>query len=149
MQVFYMAAAVFLLGRIAREDAEALRIPAEENWGLAACSLVRVIAEPAEWAASLAAAVVFCGLLAAADLATARTRHAEGRLAAGGGDVKLVFALLLQVEYRMVPLWGGIACVYILATFAVWPDKRKLPLGPALAGAGVCVMLLRLTGGGF
>nr|MBQ6242597.1 hypothetical protein [Lachnospiraceae bacterium] len=147
-----MAAVVFLLGRIARADAGTLRIPAEENWGLAACSLARAIAEPAGWVQSLAAAVVFCGLLAAADLAVARLYGASAAkrkaewFPLGGGDIKLVFALLLQVEYRSVPLWGGIACGYILMTFAVWPDRRKLPLGPALSGACVCVMLLRLTG---
>ncbi len=77
---------------------------------------------------------------------TAAAARKAARFPLGGGDIKLVFALLLQVEYRSVPLWGGIACGYILMTFAVWPDRRKLPLGPALSGACVCVMLLRLTG---
>ena len=143
LKFFHILAASCLLFRIARADARSLRIPPRENCVLAACSLARVISSPAGWASSLLAAVLFCALFTAADLLMRRRRGPEsGRFPAGGGDIKLIFSLLLQTDLKHLPLWAAAACVYILLTRIVWPEKRKLPLGPALAGAGILVLLL-------
>jgi Flp pilus assembly protein protease CpaA len=164
LKFFQAAGAIFLLGRIARADARSLRIPARENCMLAACSLARATAGPAGWAESAAAAVLFCGAMAAIAAAAAKKgpmttaglkarrppmlpAAQPDRFLIGGGDIKLVFAILLQMDIRDVPPWGVTACLYILLTRAVWPDKRRLPLGPALGGACACVLLGRLCGG--
>ena len=164
LKIFQAAGAIFLLGRIARADVRSFRIPAKETCMLAACSLARAMAGPAGWAESAAAAVLFCGamsVVAAAAVKKGPVTEAEpkaGRLAmspaarpdrflVGGGDIKLVFAILLQMDVSDVPPWGVTACLYILLTRAVWPDKRRLPLGPALGGACACVLLGRLCGG--
>ena len=147
LRLFYTITAFFQLGRIARADGRTLKIPARENCLLAACSLARLIESPAAWAESLVLACLIAGLLFGVDLALSGKERGAGRFPWGGGDIKLVFSLLLQTESRAIPLWGGTACVYILLTYAGWPDKQRLPLGPALAGACACVMLLMTAAG--
>ena len=144
LQIFYDAAVFFLLARMAEADVRSLRIPAWENCLMAACSLVRVTGSPAEWAESLAAACLFAGLLFSADLLLSSRERGSDRFPLGGGDIRLVFSLLLQFGSRKIPLWGGTACLYVLLTWAVWPEKRRMPLGPALAGAGAVCMLSEL-----
>ena len=69
------------------------------------------------------AAVCFCAVLLVLSLAM---DHLFRKETLGGGDIKLVFALLLQAEYRAVPLWGGIASSKSIASPGAFPPDIEL-----------------------
>lgn len=127
-----------LLGSIAREDGACYRIDPRGTCLLAVASFYRLLNRPPLWAESLLTALLICSalLLLLALIATRR----EGFLM-GGGDIKLLFALLLNLEAARLPLYFGIAGVYILFLRFTWPEAKKLPLGPALCGAAACLLI--------
>lgn len=131
-----------LFGRIARKDALLYRIDAISVWLAAALSFPRAFCRPALWGGSLLTAVSLCLLLL---LTLAALKEKGGKILMGGGDVKLLFALLLHINHRHLPLFLGILGFYILFLRFTWPHPSRLPLGPALCGAGACLLLGELT----
>ena len=128
-----------LMGQIAREDAARLQIRNAYVWPLAVGSLYRVLTNPPGWAGSLLAALLVCGVLMTVTLLVQARR---GKRILGGGDIKLLFALLLHIPVPALPWFLGILCVYILFLRLCWPEPGHLPLGPALCGAGMCLMIM-------
>ena len=129
-----------LLSSVAREDGARYRINPPGTCLLAAASFPRLISRPQLWAESLLTALLISSvLLLLLTMIVAR----QGRLLMGGGDIKLLFALLLNLETDSYPLFFGIVALYILFLRFTWPDTKKLPLGPALCGAAACLLLMR------
>ena len=128
-----------LLGSIAWEDGARYRIDPRGTCLLAAASFPRVVIRPLLWAESLLMALLICSILL---LLLAMIAARQGGFLMGGGDIKLLFALLLNLEAARYPLYFGISGLYILFLRFTWPEAKKLPLGPALCGAAACLLLM-------
>lgn len=134
----HLALLFCLLGCIAREDGACRRIDPRKTCLLAAASFPRVICRGPLWAESLLMGLLICSVLLL--MLTAMTIYKGCRLM-GGGDIKLLFALLLHLEAVRYPLYFGIAGLYILFLRFTWPEAKKLPLGPALCAAVACLLI--------
>jgi len=132
--------AAALLFRTARRDASHLTIGPPHLCLLAALSFPRLAASASAWFVSLlAAALCPAFLLTAAGI----YRRLKGRILIGGGDIKMIFACLLLFPAERLPLFLTLLLLYTGWLYFVWPDKRRLPLGAAIASAALICLMLR------
>lgn len=137
-KLFQRFCLLFLLFHTSRRDAKQYRIPAGDCWMLVLLSAPCLLPQPIRWLERLGISLILCLCLMGLLLLLARFIP---RIRLGGGDIKFLFALLLHLDRGQILLFLGLVCVYILLIHGTWPDKRKLPLGPALAGAAACMLL--------
>lgn len=129
-----------LLIRAAGVDVKQERLPNRCALAVAAASLLRLISDPAGWLISLLISLTVAGILLNLSWALGR---GSGRPGMGGGDIKMIFALLLSFAPNQALLFGLCFVCFSLETALLWGRKR-FPLGPSLAAAAGAAFLLSL-----
>lgn len=129
-----------LLIRAAWIDVKQERLPNCCALAVAAASLLRLISDPTGWLISLLISLTAAGVLLILSWALGK---GSGRPGLGGGDIKMIFALLLSFAPAQALTFGLCFVCFSLETALLW-DRKRFPLGPSLAAAAGAAFLLPL-----
>ena len=120
--------AALLLIRTARQDACLL----------SALSFPRLLLFPEDWFKSLLIAFSLSGILF---ISGRLYRLMRGEILVGGGDIKLIFSCFLLIPCGRRLFFLEALVLYSGLLIAFWHEKRRLPLGTAIAAAALLCLL--------
>ena len=129
----------WLLLAAAAEDLRSRSIPKGICFWLFLMSLPRLIIQPAEWLISLFFALLI--LIPLGLLSLPLSRFLKQR-ALGGGDIRLLAALLPALSPSVQLMFWSLLCLLFLLEALLMKGQKRLPLAPAAAGAAFCTALL-------
>lgn len=137
------AAVLLCLKKAAAEDAACFKIPPPCTVLIAFCAFPRLLISAGGWLRSLLLGSLCCaGLLLLSLCGSALFR----KRVLGGGDLKLIFALLLHLRPASFLAFFGLFCLYALETALLLKETRRLPLAPALSAAWLGSLLAEAGG---
>ena len=136
--LFWMPSAWLLL-LAAAEDLRSRSIPSGCCFWLFVLSLPKLAVRPAEWLISLFFALLVLIPLGLFSLPLGRRL---GGKALGGGDIRLLAALLPTFGPSAQLCFWSLFCLLVLIEALRMRGRKGLPLAPAVAGAAFCTVLL-------
>ena len=138
--LFLVCPVMALLIRAAWIDVKQERLPDRCTLAVAAASLLRLLSDPLAWLISLFISLSAAGILLILSWALGR---GSGRPGLGGGDIKMIFALLLSFTPAQA-LCFGLCFIFFALEMALFWGRERFPLGPSLAAAAGASFLISL-----